>query len=73
MVFSYSPLGVGGSIKTVNNTMEKKKYKAPRIEWIPLDNEISLALESSPPAGPSEGTSLVPEFKNIDPYRNNMG
>jgi hypothetical protein len=34
--------------------MEKKKYIKPRIEWIPLDNEISLALESNPPAGPSE-------------------
>lgn len=33
----------------------KKKYTVPRIEWIPLDNEISLALESNaPPAGPNE-------------------
>jgi hypothetical protein len=50
-----------------------KKYITPHIEWIPLDNEISLALESAPPAGPSEGASLAPEFINIDPYRNNMG
>lgn len=34
--------------------MEKKKYISPRIEWIPLDNEISLVLESSPPEGPGE-------------------
>jgi len=34
--------------------MEKKKYISPSIEWIPLDNEISLALESNPPAGPGE-------------------
>lgn len=34
--------------------MEKKKYISPRIEWIPLDSEISLALGSNPPAGPSE-------------------
>jgi hypothetical protein len=34
--------------------MEKKKYIKPRIEWIPLDNEISLALESNPPIGPDE-------------------
>jgi len=34
--------------------MEKKKYITPRIEWIQLDNEISLALESNPPAGPEE-------------------
>lgn len=37
--------------------MEKKKYIAPRIEWIPLDNEISLALASAPPAGPDESTN----------------
>ena len=34
--------------------MEKKKYIAPSIEWIQLDNEISLALESAPPVGPDE-------------------
>jgi len=34
--------------------MEKKIYTAPAIEIIHLDNEISLALESAPPAGPSE-------------------
>ena len=39
--------------------MEKKKYISPRIEWIPLDNEISLALESSPPVGPSESFNCV--------------
>lgn len=39
--------------------MEKKKYISPRIEWIPLDNEISLALESTPPAGPSETLNSV--------------
>jgi hypothetical protein len=45
--------------------MEKKKYIAPRIEWIPLDSEISLALESAaPPAGPSETlNSVQPPFK----------
>jgi len=34
--------------------MEKKKYTIPEIEIIQLDNEISLALESTPPAGPEE-------------------
>ena len=37
-----------------------KKYRKPCVEWIPLDNDISLALESSPPAGPLEG------FNNYD-------
>jgi hypothetical protein len=49
--------------------MEKKKYKAPRIEIIFLDSEISLALESNPPAGPSEGAILIPEYMKIDPYK----
>ena len=42
-----------------------KKYKAPRIDWIPLDNEISLALESSPPVGPSESFN----FKHENPFK----
>ncbi len=39
--------------------MDKKKYIKPRIEWIPLDNEISLALESTPPAGPNETLNSI--------------
>lgn len=35
-----------------------KKYIKPRIEIIFLDNEISLALESAPPVGPSESSNL---------------
>ncbi len=46
--------------------MEKKKYIKPRIEWIPLDNEISLALESSPPIGPSETLNSVQTPFNQD-------
>jgi hypothetical protein len=50
--------------------MEKKKYIKPRIEWIPLDNEISLALESSPPAGPSEtNNTKAPEFFDANPIK----
>jgi hypothetical protein len=32
----------------------KKQYISPYINVILLDNEISLALESNPPAGPEE-------------------
>lgn len=39
--------------------MEKKKYTAPEIELVELDNEISLALESSPPVGPSETLNSI--------------
>jgi len=52
--------------------MEKKKYTTPRIEWIPLDNEISLALESTPPEGPGEGAFLAPKYKDNQPFKTNM-
>jgi len=44
--------------------MEKKKYISPRIEWIQLDNEISLALESNPPAGPDEIVQVLENDSN---------
>lgn len=48
----------------------KKKYKTPRIEWIPLDNCFSLALESNPPIGPEETNSNVqnPILKGSDVF-----
>lgn len=50
--------------------METKKiYKAPQIELIILDNEISLALESNPPAGPSESFNFNPE----NPFKEEVG
>ena len=45
--------------KIVNDIMEKKKYIKPRIEIIFLDNEITLALESTPPIGPSETLNSI--------------
>jgi hypothetical protein len=49
--------------------MEKKKYIKPRIEWIPLDSAISLALESTaPPAGPSETLNSIQS-----PFKENTG
>jgi hypothetical protein len=32
----------------------KREYTTPQLEYIKLDNEISLALESTPPEGPDE-------------------
>ena len=50
-----------------------KTYTAPSIELILLDNEISLALESTPPVGPNEGNNtLAPEFYNNDPWKTNL-
>ena len=48
--------------------MEKKQYIVPAIEIIFLDNEISLALASAPPAGPSES------FNNVQsPFKQESG
>ena len=51
---------------------EKRNYSAPAIELIQLDNEISLALESSPPTGPNEGALFKPEYMNKDPFKSNQ-
>jgi len=50
----------------------KKSYIAPQIEIIELDYEISLALESAPPVGPSESLLLKQEFLNNDIFRDKM-
>jgi hypothetical protein len=52
--------------------MEKKTYISPKIELIALDKDISLQLESNPPAGPEEG-SLSPRFMPHDPYKATLG
>lgn len=51
---------------------ENRMYVSPVIELIKLDNEISLALESTPPIGPNEGYMKAPEYMNNDPFKTNM-
>lgn len=46
------------------NIMEERFYKPAEINCIVLDNEISLALESSPPAGPEESSVLNSDYFN---------
>jgi hypothetical protein len=55
-------------------TTDKKKrvYTAPKIEYVKLDNEISLILESNPPTGPNEGSLMTPEYFKNDPFKSNM-
>jgi hypothetical protein len=60
-------------MKTQIENSAKRTYLAPQIEQIKLDNEISLALESSPPTGPGEPTSQAPEYFNNDPFKTNVG
>jgi hypothetical protein len=56
-------------MKTSEKSIEKRMYNNPKIVCVKLDNDISLALESSPPDGPGEGASLAPEYMNIDPLK----
>jgi hypothetical protein len=50
------------------NLGRHKKYRAPHIEIIFLDNDISLALESAPPTGPSE-VNMHSKYLNNDPFK----
>ena len=60
-------------MKTQIENITKKSYKAPKIERIRLDSEISLVLESNPPAGPNESLSKAPEYFNNDPFKATFG
>jgi hypothetical protein len=55
-----------------NNT-QKRLYICPQINQIRLDNEISLALESTPPEGPDELGLITPEHFNTNPFEKTMG
>ena len=50
-------------------TLNKTKYQLPAIQCIQLDNSISLALESAPPAGPSEVLNSAPTYINSTPFK----
>jgi len=54
---------------------QKNRYISPRIELVKLDNEISLALESSSPPTKSNETNNVqtPDYFNTNPYRSTLG
>ncbi|MEI8272179.1 MAG: hypothetical protein WCG08_06115 [Paludibacter sp.] len=56
-------------MKIKEKMTEKRMYLSPEIELIELDNEISLALESEPPAGPGESLSMALEYMNNDPFK----
>jgi hypothetical protein len=53
--------------------LTRKKYLQPTIVKIELDNEISLALQSEPPALPGESLLKAPDYFNNDPYKINIG
>jgi hypothetical protein len=50
----------------------KRAYSRPEIVCVEMDNEISLALESTPPIGPDEGYTKVQHSFFIDPFKTNF-
>jgi len=57
-------------MKMQTDNMEKRIYSTPQIEQIKLDNEISLALESTPPnTAPGESYLKQPDYFNNDPFK----
>lgn len=57
-------------MNTISN-ITKRPYIVPELEIIKLDNEISLAMESTPPEG--EGETYAPEFMKENPFKNQLG
>lgn len=60
-------------MNTNNKITKKRNYLPPIVDKIILDNEISLALESSPPDGPGEVYNNAPKFLNSNPFKNDIG
>jgi hypothetical protein len=53
-------------------TTGKISYNAPQLERIIIDNEISLALESTPPMGPNETMLIKDSQTNCqNPFHDN--
>jgi hypothetical protein len=57
----------------MNTIIDKRVYSQPEITRVKLDNEISLALESNPAAGPDEVMNNTHDYINNDPFKTNMG
>jgi hypothetical protein len=58
-------------MKTIKKNTEKRVYLQPQIFCIELDNEISLALTSAPPAGPDE-TGLMKQNNVMNPFKDSL-
>lgn len=56
-----SPRGEGSGVRL---------YIIPAIERVLLDNEISLALESTPPTYEQILNQKAPDYFNADPFKN---
>jgi hypothetical protein len=57
-------------MKTQNSY--KQEYITPTIEVIQMDNEISLAMESTPPVYEISKSMNAPEYFKNDPFKINI-
>ena len=55
----------------MNNTSKnKRKYRTPEIEYVKMDSEISLQLQSHPPHPVNENTELLKkDYFDNEPYK----
>jgi hypothetical protein len=61
------------TMRTKNILRAKKEYIMPQVKCINIDNEISLALESTPPGAPGEVYNTAPQHFNSNPFKNQLG
>jgi hypothetical protein len=62
-------------MKAITVNANKLNYCEPQIKIIILDHEISLQLDSSPPAAPGEPgyvAKITPDYIINDPFKNNF-
>jgi hypothetical protein len=59
-------------MRNIEIKVEKQIYSRPEIICIELDNDISLAMESTPPFGPDEGYSKVQHRFYNNPFKNSL-
>ena len=61
-------------MKTLNNNTNKRRYISPAVTRIKLDNEITLALESTPatPGNGDEVYNTPSVYFNNDPFKINL-
>lgn len=52
--------------------MKNLTYTSPTVEVIPLDNEISLQLQSTPPVGPEENFGQSIQSIENNPFNDNI-
>jgi hypothetical protein len=59
-------------MNTSNNISKKRIYTSPIIGCVKLDNEISLALESTPPTYELVNSTKINEYFNNDPFKTHI-